>query len=369
VPTHAMLTHPIGVGIDALLSVLWEAHGTDLLLTAGMAPQIRVQGELSGVPDHPVLTPSGVEALLADLLDEEQSVAWLDQYEFDFAFSWKETARVRGNAYTQRGSTAVALRIIPLKIPTMAELGLPPAMEAFIRQPQGLVLVTGPTGSGKSTTLASMIHQISIDRACHIITIEDPIEYLHPHSRSAVDQREVGSDTASFADGLRSVLREDPDVLLVGEMRDLASIRFALTIAETGHLVFATMHTNDTAQALARIIGVFPSDEQPQVRVQLAAALSGIAYQQLIPRIGGGMVAAHEVLVANGAVRNMISDGKTNQLRNALVTGHKDGMVTFEKSLSRLVASGQVTYQDAVECSLFPKDIEQQPRLRTKVSA
>ena len=366
--THAMLTHQIGVGIDALLGVLWEAQGTDLLLTAGMAPQIRVHGELSGIPDHPALTPQDVDALLAELLTDEQAVAWLDQYEFDFAFSWREFARVRGNAYTQRGSTAVALRIIPLRVPTMSELGLPPAMEAFIRQPQGLVLVTGPTGSGKSTTLAAMIHQISTDRACHIITIEDPIEYLHPHSRSAVDQREVGSDTASFADGLRSVLREDPDVLLVGEMRDLESIRFALTIAETGHLVLASMHTNDTAQALARIIGVFPAAQQGQIRVQLAAALSGIAYQQLIPRVGGGMVAAHEVLVANAAIRNLLSEGKTNQLRNALVTGHREGMVTFEKSLSRLVASGQVTYEEAVARSLYPKDIEPQPKLRPRVS-
>jgi twitching motility protein PilT len=364
-----MLTHSIGVGIDSLLGVVWEAHGTDLLLTVGMAPQIRVQGELRGAPGHPVLTAEDVDALLADLLSQEQSLAWLDQYEFDFAFSWRETARVRGNAYTQRGSTAVALRIIPLRVPTMSELDLPPAMEEFIRQPQGLVLVTGPTGSGKSTTLAAMIHQISLDRACHIITIEDPIEYLHPHSRSAVDQREVGSDTASFANGLKSVLREDPDVLLVGEMRDLESIRFALTIAETGHLVFATLHTNDTSQALARIVGVFPPEQQAQIRSQLAAALSGIAYQQLIPRAGGGMVAAHEVLVANNAIRNMISEGKTNQLRNSLVTGHKEGMVTFEKSLSRLVASGDVTYQDAVARSLYPKDVEPQPQAHSRMSA
>jgi twitching motility protein PilT len=263
----------------------------------------------------------------------------------------------------------LALRIIPLQIPTMVELGLPPPMEEFIRRPQGLVLVTGPTGSGKSTTLASMIHQISIDRACHIITIEDPIEYMHPHGRSAVDQREVGSDTLSFADALRSVLREDPDVLLVGEMRDLESIRFAITIAETGHLVFATMHTNDTAQTLGRIIGVFPSDQQAQIRVQLAAALSGIVYQQLIPRIGGGMVAAHEVLVANVAIRNLLSEGRTNQLRNALVTGHRDGMVTFEKSLSRLVSSGQITHEDAVARSLYPREVEPPPGMQSKVPA
>jgi twitching motility protein PilT len=349
-------------GIDMLLGELWEAHGTDLLLTAGMAPQIRVRGELNGVPDHSVLTAEDVDELLADLLSTEQAATWRDQNEFDFAFSWRQTARVRGNAYTQRGSTALTLRIIPLQVPTMADLGLPPVMGDFIRRPQGLVLVTGPTGSGKSTTLASMIHQISIDRACHIITIEDPIEYLHPHGRSAVDQREVGSDTSSFADALRSVLREDPDVLLVGEMRDLDSIRFALTVAETGHLVFATLHTNDTAQALARIIDVFPSDQQAQIRVQLAAALSGIVYQQLIPRIGGGMVAVFEVLVANSPVRNIIHEGKTNQLRNALVTGHQDGMVTLEKSLSRLVQAGQVTYQDAVARSLYPREVEAAPR-------
>ena len=239
-------SHAIGVGIDALLGVLWEARGTDLLLTAGMAPQLRVQGELSGVPGHSVLTPEDVDALLAELLNEEQAATWRTRHEYDFAFSWQDTARVRVNAYSQRGSTALALRIIPFQVPTMLELGLPPVMDEFVRRHQGLILVTGPTGSGKSTTLAAMIHQISIDRACHIITIEDPIEYVHPHMRSAVDQREVGSDTASFADALRAVLREDPDVLLVGEMRDLDSIRFALTIAETGHLVFATLHTNDT---------------------------------------------------------------------------------------------------------------------------
>ena len=363
-----MQTHAIGIGIDALLGVLWEAGGTDLLLTAGMAPQIRVQGQLSGAPGHPVLTPEDVDVLLADILDEEQAASWRTRHEYDFAFSWHDTARVRANAYTQRGSTALALRIIPFRVPTMTELGLPPVMDEFIRRQQGLILVTGPTGSGKSTTLAAMIHQISIDRACHIITIEDPIEYVHPHMRSAVDQRQVGSDTASFADALRAVLREDPDVLLVGEMRDLDSIRFALTIAETGHLVFATLHTNDTAQALARIIDVFPAEQQAQVRVQLAAALSGIIYQRLIPRIGGGLVAAYEVLVANAPVRNLINEGKTNQLRNALLTGHKDGMVTFERCLSKLVGSGQVTYPDAVARSLYPKDVESRPHLERSVS-
>jgi len=210
---------------------------------------------------------------------------------------------------------------------------------------------------------------INTERACHIITVEDPIEYVHDHKRSAVNQREVGTDTDSFTDALRSVLREDPDVLLVGEMRDLESIRFALTVAETGHLVFATLHTNDTAQSLARMIDVFPAEQQAQIRVQLASALSCVVYQRLIPRVGGRMVAAYEVLVATPAVRNLIKEGKTHQLRNALVTGTKDGMVTFEQSLSFLVQQGLVSWDDAVTRSLYPRDIEARPRLHGSVPA
>jgi twitching motility protein PilT len=226
---------------------------------------------------------------------------------------------------------------------------------------QGLVLVTGPTGSGKSTTLASLVDKVNAERACHIITIEDPIEYVHDHKRAMVSQREVGLDTLSFPDALRSSLREDPDVLLVGEMRDLESIRFALSIAETGHLVFASLHTNDTAQALSRIVDVFPGEQQAQVRTQLAAALTGIVYQRLLPRLGGGLVSAHEVLVANTAVRNLIKEGKTHQLRNALVTGQREGMVTFEQSLNSLIASGAISYDDAVTRSLYPRDLERSP--------
>jgi twitching motility protein PilT len=251
----------------------------------------------------------------------------------------------------------------------MQQLGLPPVLYDFAGRHQGLVLVTGPTGSGKSTTLASIIDRINTDRACHILTIEDPIEYLYHHKRSAINQREVGTDTASFPGSLRAALREDPDVLLVGEMRDLESIQVALTIAETGHLVFATLHTNDTAQSLSRIIDVFPAEQQAQVRVQLAAALTGVVYQRLIPRIGGGLVAAYEVLVANSAVRNLVKDGKTHQLRNSLVTGQKEGMVTFEQSLSALIAAGAITYEDALARSLYPKDIDVHPRVRMSVMA
>ncbi|HYU84102.1 MAG TPA: PilT/PilU family type 4a pilus ATPase, partial [Kribbellaceae bacterium] len=298
-----------GSRVDVLLEELWNAGGTDLLLTAGMPPQIRVHGELFAVQDADVLTRDDTNALLAEVLTEEQAGHWDATHEYDFSFSWRDDARIRGNAFTQRGDTAVALRMIPRQIPTMADLGLPPVLYDFAKKHQGLVLVTGPTGSGKSTTLAAVIDQINTQRACHIITVEDPIEYVHDHKRSAVNQREVGSDTASFPDALRSALREDPDVLLVGEMRDLESIRFALTIAETGHLVFATLHTNDTAQSLARIIDVFPAEQQAQVRVQLAAALTGVVYQRLIPRTTGGLVAAYEVMVADSAIRNLIKEG------------------------------------------------------------
>jgi twitching motility protein PilT len=285
--------------------------------------------------------------------------------EYDFSFSWRNEARIRGNAFSQRGETTLALRMIPRQIPTMQQLGLPPVLRHFTRQHQGLVLVTGPTGSGKSTTLAAMIDEINSFRACHILTIEDPIEYVHDHKRSAVSQREVGADTASFSDALRAALREDPDVVLVGEMRDLDSIRFALTIAETGHLVFATLHTNDTAQALSRIVDVFPAEQQAQVRVQLAAALTGIVYQRLLPKTGGGMIAAYEVLVATAPVRGLIKEGKSHQLRNTLITGQRDGMVTFEQSLSALVQHNLIGYDDAVARSLYPKDIV--PARRTPV--
>jgi twitching motility protein PilT len=362
-----MHQHVIGERIDRLLDILWGAGGSDLLLTVGMVPQIRVDGELRPL-EGAVLSGDDTEALLREVLTPEQWQAWSTQHEYDFSFTWRANARVRGNAFTQRGLVAVALRMIPRDIPKLSDLGLPPVVADLARQHQGLILMTGPTGSGKSTTLASVIDMINRERACHIITVEDPIEYVHDHRRAAVNQREVGTDTGSFADALRSVLREDPDVLLVGEMRDLDSVRFALTVAETGHLVFATLHTNDTAQSLARMIDVFPAEQQAQIRVQLASALSCVVYQRLVPRIGGGMVAAYEVLVGTPAVRNLIKEGKTHQLRNALVTGSRDGMVTFEQSLSTLVQGGVITMDDAVTRSLYPRDIDVRPHVRGSVA-
>jgi twitching motility protein PilT len=359
--------HRIGDRIDQLLAALWEVKGTDLMLTVGLPPMLRVDGTLMPVPGQPALSIDDTESLLAEVLSPEQSAVWSTQHEYDFSFSWREHARIRGNAFTQRGLTAVALRMIPRSVPTVDELGLPPALRELSMRHQGLILMTGPTGSGKSTTLASLIDLINSSRGCHIITVEDPIEYVHDHKMAAVNQREVGTDTASFHNALRSVLREDPDVLLVGEMRDLESIQFALTVAETGHLVFATLHTNDTAQSLGRMIDVFPAEQQAQIRVQLAAALSCVVYQRLIPKIGGGMTAAYEVLVATPAVRNLIKEGKTHQLRNSLVTGAQDGMITLEQSLSQLIQDGIVAEDEARARSLYPKDIETRPRYSAAV--
>ncbi|MDO7867410.1 type IV pilus twitching motility protein PilT [Nocardioides jiangxiensis] len=359
--------HPVGSTVDGLLDQLWQAGGSDLLLTVGLPPMLRVDAVLAPVPGAAPLTAEATDGLLAEILTPDQLKAWDDVNEYDFAFSWRHHARIRGNAFTQRGVTAVALRMIPRAIPTPDDLGLPQVLRDLSLRHQGLILLTGPTGSGKSTTLASLIDLINRNRGAHIITIEDPIEYVHDHIRSAVNQREVGTDTQSFHEALRSVLREDPDVLLVGEMRDLESIQFALTVAETGHLVFATLHTNDTAQSLGRMIDVFPAEQQEQIRVQLAAALSCVVYQRLIPCIGGGMVAAYEVLTATPAVRNLIKEGKTHQLRNSLVTGMRDGMVTLEQSLSDLIVAGTVSEDEAIARSLYPKDIVPRQRVVTAV--
>jgi len=268
--------------------------------------------------------------------------------------------RYRGNAFFQRNTMALALRVIPVEIPTLEELGVPEQVKGLLTRAQGLVLVTGPTGSGKSTTLAAMLGWINENRACHIVTIEDPIEYVHIHKMSAINQREVGDDTRSFERALRSVLREDPDVLLVGEMRDQDSIQTTLTIAETGHLVFATLHTNDTATALDRLVDVFPTDRQEQIRVQLASTLLGVIAQRLVPKVDNGMVAAFEVMFANHAVRNLVRVGRTAQIRNVILTGHREGMQTLEMDLTRLVAQGVISHEDAASRAAVPREVRPQ---------
>ncbi len=354
-----MLPRPaVDHDLDDLLQELWDARGTDLLLTSGVKPLIRVDGEMRALAARSRLSSLNTLDFARSLLSSRQWTDFFLGQEIDFSFSWQGRARIRGNAFRQRGDVAIALRMVPWAIPGFDDLRVPQAVRSLGALKQGLVLVTGPTGSGKSTTLASVLDWINGHRAVHILTIEDPIEYVHEHQRSVVSQRQVGEDTTSFAQALRSALREDPDVLLVGEMRDLDSIRFALTLAETGHLVFATLHTNDTPQAIDRLIDVFPGDQQPQIRVQLAATLTAVVHQRLLPRIGGGMVAAYEVLMATSAVRNLIKEGKSPQLRNQIITGQRDGMQTLEMSLTRLVREGVVSYEEAVGRAAFPAEVE-----------
>jgi twitching motility protein PilT len=343
--------------IDPWLQRLWDLGGTDLLLSSDSAPRIRVDGQLRPLEGVPVLTGSQIDEIALPLLTSGQLEIFRDQLDVDFAFSWLDRARIRGSIFTQRGQTALALRVIPARIPNFEDLGLPPAATWVSEQPRGFVLVTGPTGSGKSTTLAAIIDQINEKRACHILTIEDPVEYVHHHKTAAVSQREVGLDSPSFDRALRSALREDPDVLLIGEMRDIDSIQIALTMAETGHLVFATLHTNDASQAIDRIIDVFPAWRQEQTRVQLAASLSAVIAQRLVPKIGGGMVAAYEVLIATNAVRNLIREGRSNQLGNVMFTNTKEGMQTLESSLATLIADGVIAYEDAMSVCAHPKEL------------
>jgi twitching motility protein PilT len=345
------------MAIEPWLQSLWDRGGSDLLLSGGSPPRIRVDGRLQPLADVQVLTGEQINEIALPLLTEGQKMIFEEQLDVDFAFSWGDKARIRGSIFTQRGQTALALRVIPARIPTFEELGLPYAANWVAQQPRGFVLVTGPTGSGKSTSLASIVNKINEDRACHILTIEDPVEYVHHHKTSAVSQREVGLDSPSFDRALRSALREDPDVLLIGEMRDIDSIQIALTMAETGHLVFATLHTNDAAQAIDRIIDVFPAWRQEQTRVQLAASLSAVIAQRLVPRIGGGMVAAFEVLIATNPVRNLIREGRSNQLKNVMFTNQKEGMQTLENSLAQLIVENTVSYEDAMAITAHPKEL------------
>ena len=333
--------------IEVLLEEVVKKKASDLHLQVGLPPIIRVDGILVPVAGADVLSDEAVETLIFAILDEDQKQILLKDKEFDFSFAFGDLGRFRVNAFHERGNLAAALRLITNEVLTIEQLGLPPIVNKMADYPRGLVLVTGPTGSGKSTTLAAMIHKINNERAEHIITIEDPIEYTHRSKKSVIVQREVHYDTYSFSAALRSALREDPDVVLIGEMRDLETIASAITIAETGHLVFATLHTNSASQSIDRMIDVFPPHQQPQIRAQLSNILMSIVSQRLIPQIGGGRVAAAEILIATPAVRNIIREGKTHQLEAVIQTGAEFGMQSMDKTLVNLIHNGTISYDDA----------------------
>lgn len=348
----------MGIQLSQLLKVMVDNGASDLHITTNSPPVIRVDGKLVPIK-HPPLTPPETKDLCYSVLTDMQKHKFEENWELDFSFGMQQLGRFRGNIYMQRGVVAGAFRLIPYKIRDLNELGHPAVVADLIKKPRGLILVTGPTGSGKTTTLAAMIDQINQERREHIVTIEDPIEYMFSHKNCLVNQREVGSDTKSFHNALRSVLREDPDVILIGEMRDLETIKIALTLSETGHLTFATLHTNTAVQTINRVIDVFPPHEQPQVRAQLSFVLEGILCQTLIPRIGGGRVLAVEILVPNPAIRNLIREDKVHQIYSQQQIGQeKWNMQTLNQSLVDLYLKKQISYEDTVTKSQEPDEIK-----------
>ncbi len=337
------------VELEDLLRIMIEHGATDLHITTGSPPQIRVNSRLLPL-DLPPLTPADTRRLCYSVLTDAQKKRFEEEHELDFSFGIKGLSRFRANLFVQRGSVAGAFRAIPYRIRTFQELGLPPIVEELVRRPKGLILVTGPTGSGKSTTLAAMIDRINEERQGHIITIEDPIEYLHQHKNCIVNQREVYSDTFSFKEALKHILRQDPDVVLIGEMRDLETIEAALTIAETGHLTLATLHTNSCVETINRIIDVFPPHQQQQIRTMLSFVLEGVLTQQLLPRADGrGLVLALEIMVPNPAIRNLIRENKIHQIYGQMQMGQlESGMQTMNQSLFSLYQRGLITLKDAM---------------------
>lgn len=343
--------------IQQLLQLVVDRDASDLHLTVGVPPIIRVDGTLVRVPTEEVLTPQSIEQLIRGILRAEQLERATVNREIDFSFPFSQNARFRANVYYQKGTISGAFRRIPLKIPAIDELKLPPICHSFAKLRQGFILVTGPTGHGKSTTIAAILNEINQTRPVHILTIEDPIEFVFTPQQALISQREMREDTHSWEIALRSALREDPDVVLVGEMRDYETIAAALTIAETGHLVFATLHTNSAAQTIDRIVDVFPEEQQGQVRLQLANVLEAVFSQRLIPMIQGGRVVAYEVLTASSAVRTAIRDGKTHQIDNIIQTSVELGMTNLEASLASHVKTGLVSLEEAKSFSIRPEEL------------
>jgi twitching motility protein PilT len=346
--------------LSDLLRRMVEAEGSDLHITANSPPRIRLHGELKPMEDLPPLVPAETKQLAYSVLTEAQKHRFEEKLELDFSFGIKNVARFRGNIFNQRGATAAVFRMIPYQIKTFEQLGLPPILRKLCQKPRGMVLVTGPTGSGKSTTLATMLDLINETRPDHMITIEDPIEFVHHHKRCLVNQREVEADTLSFANALRAALREDPDVVLIGELRDLETIESALRIAETGHLTFGTLHTNSAASTINRIVDVFPAHQQSQIRAQLSLVLEGIVCQSLLPRPDGkGRVMAMEILVPNPAIRNLIREDKVHQIYSAMQSGQeKFGMQTFNQALLALCQKGLISPEAALGRSSNPEELE-----------
>jgi twitching motility protein PilT len=338
------------IDLHEVLGLVLQYNASDLHLTNGLAPILRIDGDLVPIQGYPPMEPEALQRVVYGMLSQKQREAFEENLELDFSYSLPGKARFRVNVYQQRGALGAAFRLVPFVIKTTEDLGLPQVIEDFARIPRGLVVVTGPTGSGKSTSLAALVDVINRERACHIMTVEDPIEFLHAHKTAVVNQREVGTDTLGFANALKHVLRQDPDVILVGEMRDLETISMAISAAETGHLVFATLHTQDAAQTVDRMIDVFPPHQQAQIRVQLAMSLQGVVAQQLLRHADGvGRVVAAEVLMVTPAVRNLVREGKTHQLYSVMQSGGQFGMQTMDASLSELVKNGMATFEAAKE--------------------
>jgi len=344
--------------LDKYLDITVQKEASDLHLSAGYPPIIRINGELWAIPKEPVLTPKDSQGLAFALMAPEQQNQFLKFKEIDFSYAFQDKDRFRTNIFFQKGCISCALRLIPTKIRTVKDLNLPPVLQRFVESEQGFVLITGPASHGKSTTLAALIDAINHTRCDHIITIEDPIEYLFKPDCSVIEQRELNSDTYSFSMALRSMFRQDPDIIMIGEMRDVETIATALTAAETGHLVFATLHTNSAAQSIHRIVDSFPAEQQSQVRAQLSSSLLGIVSQRLVLSSKGGMIPACEVLFNNFAVGNLIRENKIHEIPLIIDTSSKNGMISLNKSLAALVKNGDITLEKAISYSLNPQELE-----------